>query len=130
MQRSSILIASLSTILAGCASTSMPADPAPILSESLPQQFTATIIQNSHNEANHSEMVAAWWRAFNAPQLDRLITQALGNNFSFQAAINRLQQSATKATQAGASSSPTLDATFNADRTTQSSDSATAFNLA
>lgn len=129
MQRSSILIASLSTILAGCASTSMPADPAPILSESLPQQFTATIIQNSHNEANHSEMVAAWWRAFNAPQLDRLITQALGNNFSFQAAINRLQQSATKATQAGASSSPTLDATFNADRTTQSSDSATAFQF-
>ncbi|GEA49683.1 outer membrane efflux protein [Vibrio inusitatus NBRC 102082] len=129
MQRSSILIASLSTILAGCASKSMPTEPMPVLTESLPQQFTAKTTQNSHSEANRSEMATEWWASFNDPQLESLISQALSNNFSFQAAINRLQQSAAKATQAGANSSLTLDATFDADRTMQSSDSTSTFQF-
>lgn len=129
MQRSPFFIASLSTILAGCASTSMPTDSTAVLPPSLPQQFTATTTQNSHTGASHSEMGAEWWRSFNDPQLDSLISQALSNNFSFQAANNRLQQAAAKATQAGASSSPTLDATFDAERSMQSSDSTSAFHF-
>ncbi len=129
MQRSSFLIASLSTILAGCASTSMPTDSTAVLPQSLPQQFTATTTLLRHNEAKYNEMAAKWWRSFNDPQLDSLISHALSNNFSFQAANNRLQQSAAKATQAGASSSPTLDVTFDAERTMQSSDSTSAFQF-
>ncbi|PMH25536.1 hypothetical protein BCU71_24540 [Vibrio lentus] len=129
MQRSSFFIASLSTILAGCASKSMPTDSTAVLPLSLPQQFTATTTQNSHTGASHSEMAAKWWTSLNDPQLNHLISQALSNNFSFQAAINRLQQSASKATQAEASSSPTLDATFDAERTMQSSDSKSAFQF-
>ncbi|MGR5165341.1 TolC family protein [Vibrio owensii] len=134
MQRSSILIASLSIILAGCASTFMPTEPAPILSKSFPKQFTAPTTQNSsnesnYNEASHSEIAAEWWRTFNDPQLNSLISQALSNSFSFQAAINHLQQSSAKATQAGASLSPTLNTTFDAERSMQTSDSTSTFQF-
>jgi len=63
-----------------------------------------------------SQQTSEWWRALADPQLNHLISQALSNNFTFKAAINRLQQSAAQAKQAGASLLPTLEASLDAER--------------
>ena len=124
MQHSPSLIVSFSLILAGCASSPNSPDPKMTLPEQFPQQFSVSPVQQTQN-SNVSE----WWTAFSDPQLNHLITQALNNNFSFKAATNRLQQSVAKAKQAGASLSPTLDASFDAEHSVQSSDSSSEFQF-
>lgn len=124
MQRSSTLIVSLSMLLAGCASTASSPNPMQVLPEPLPQEFTV-----AQSKRIQSSYVIEWWKSLNDPQLDHLISYSLNNNFSFKAAINRLQQSAAKTKQAGASTSPTLEGSLDADRSIQSSGSSSKFQF-
>lgn len=53
-----------------------------------------------------------WWLAFNDPQLDQLIDQALSNNFSLKAAFNRLQQAEAIAVKSSSELIPSIGAAF------------------
>lgn len=49
-----------------------------------------------------------WWQDFNDPALNTLVETALGNNFSLQAALNRLQQVESTSRTTASSLYPTL----------------------
>jgi len=57
-----------------------------------------------------------WWQSFADPQLDELVAQALGQNFSLRAVWDRLDQAAAVARQAGADYYPSLGASASAGR--------------
>jgi NodT family efflux transporter outer membrane factor (OMF) lipoprotein len=62
-------------------------------------------------EANTERL---WWKSFNDPELDRLVSTALSGNFSLQEAWSRLRQSRAVAVQAAAESYPQLEGAGNA----------------
>ena len=124
MLRSPTLIASLSLILAGCATSPNLIEPETALATSLPKQFSTPISQQGA-----STVTREWWTEFSDPQLNQMIHSALSNNFSFKAAINRLEQSSAKAKQAGAATSPSLNASFDAERSAHSSSSSNDFQF-
>lgn len=64
--------------------------------------------------------LAQWWKQFNDPVLDRLITEALASNTDLEAARARLRQARALRALAGAQFYPTLTATGSAARTKSS----------
>jgi NodT family efflux transporter outer membrane factor (OMF) lipoprotein len=56
----------------------------------------------------------AWWTAFNDPQLDRLVAEALGNAPTIAMADARLRQARSRAQAAGSALWPELSATLGA----------------
>ncbi|MCK5356599.1 MAG: TolC family protein [Methyloprofundus sp.] len=53
-----------------------------------------------------------WWLAFNDSQLESLIDEALGNNFSLLAAFNRLEQAEAIAVKSSSELIPSISAVF------------------
>ena len=86
------------TALAGCASGPDYRPPQPSLETSF--------VQASATRAE--EPVAAFWRAFNDPQLDALIDQALAANTDVKIAQARLQEARANAGETRASGRPSL----------------------
>jgi NodT family efflux transporter outer membrane factor (OMF) lipoprotein len=77
---------------------------------SLPDEFSAT----------GSEVLPhKWWQSFNDPQLDKLIEQALGSNFSIRSTWDRLTQAEQIAIKTGTSLFPEIDYKAEAKRTRQ-----------
>lgn len=94
-------------LLTGCAGPHpIPEDQAAL--PALPEAFTAS---------GEDALPARWWRHFDDPELDRLIEQALRDNFSVRAAAARLQQARAGARAAGADRVPSLDASAGASAT-------------
>jgi len=49
-----------------------------------------------------------WWTAFHSPELDALIAQGLGGNYTLQAALSRIDEARASAQVAGAAQYPAL----------------------
>lgn len=77
----------------GCRQPIPPAIPLQI-----PPQFSASGVD---------PLPEKWWLAFEDPQLDALIEEGLGHNFSIRSAWDRLRQAQETAVQAGVSLFPT-----------------------
>ncbi|MGI4861465.1 MAG: efflux transporter outer membrane subunit [Janthinobacterium lividum] len=63
-----------------------------------------------------SEPDPAWWRAFDDPQLDSLITRAIAGNLSLQQAVLRIAAARQQVVQSAAAGMPTLSANASAKR--------------
>lgn len=94
------------TFLTGCAAR-QEAPEVPQAPVELPEAFTQTGMPAVSDR---------WWRAFDDPQLDQLVTRALEGNLNLQASFQRLRQARAIAQRQGASMFPTLDATAGAQR--------------
>jgi NodT family efflux transporter outer membrane factor (OMF) lipoprotein len=96
----------LGMILSGCASKS----PAPERSEArLPETFRAS---GDGDRPQH------WWRHFNDPALNRIVTQVLDDNFSLAAARDRLTQARAEARRLQGDELPSVDASAEASSET------------
>lgn len=60
------------------------------------------------NQAPAGETAQQWWHTFNSPQLNALVTEALGSNFSLQESWARLRQARAFAVISGAALFPEL----------------------
>jgi len=85
---------------------------------SLPERFSVTGQTKAPNQ---------WWLTFNDAALNRLIDQALNENFTLLAAFNRLEQARAVAKKSGAELIPAVNGTMGA--TQRSTDSSTMNNL-
>ncbi len=93
-------------LLAGCASTE---GIAPTARLTPPQQLGLQPAQTAFPKAD-------WWTAFHDPELDRLITTALADNPSLQAAQARLAQARAQAQGADSALKPHLGAAVSSTR--------------
>jgi NodT family efflux transporter outer membrane factor (OMF) lipoprotein len=87
-------------LLAGCTAFIPPKhrDPA----EELPQNYS--LFAPSHSQAE-----STWWEHFESPELNRLIADAMGQNFSIRQATARLNQAKAITKKVGADRWPQLD---------------------
>lgn len=108
----SLLLSILLTLTAAC-SVVIKEFPTPV---ALPEHFSTT------GEASIKDK---WWQEFNDPKLNRLIKQALADNFSLLAAYNRLQQAQAVAQKSGSELIPAVNASFE---TSQRSTGASTLN--
>ncbi|PLY09964.1 MAG: hypothetical protein C0624_02615, partial [Desulfuromonas sp.] len=93
-------LAALAILLGGCAFTAPRDVPPP-----------AELPQNFHNADNQRvQAPEPWWQAFDDPQLDALIEEALQHNFELKQAVARLQQAEALLKSANASRLPILTA--------------------
>jgi len=74
----------------------------------IPQRFSETVKAAAPDR---------WWEAFDDPELNSLIEQALAGNLELKGAWSRLDQAAALAVQAGAGLLPEVTAEANATRT-------------
>lgn len=72
-------------------------------------QSAAMHPQGSFSAAGQTQLPVLWWTTFEDPDLDRLITRALAENFSLQSAWDRLDQARAVARKAGADLFPQLN---------------------
>ncbi len=104
---SALILSALALTTTGCPHRTRETRP-PI---TIPQRFSA------HQKGTPPER---WWRTFNDPHLNRLVTRALVGNLSLRAAWDRLDQARAAARKAGAARFPQLDATGSAGGTLSS----------
>jgi len=106
-----IVIALVAAVMAGCAPfTPDPRNAAP---ESLPSRF------DLYDDWPEDAALAPdrWWTQLGGSDLDALVRQALGGDFSVRQAWARLKQARAVAVQAGADLTPSLSATGDAGHT-------------
>ncbi|WP_419832941.1 efflux transporter outer membrane subunit [Endozoicomonas atrinae] len=94
--RQLIQIFLLPCAFAGC--SFMPVDQTEHMPD-LQKQFTQS---GKHTASNY------WWQEFNDPQLNRLVEDALSNNFSLKSYLARLEEAAAQADIQGSSLYPSL----------------------
>lgn len=78
---------------------------------------TPVNVPEEFSQSGLSPLQENWWLAFNDPQLNQLIKQALNNNFSLLSTFNRLQQSEAIAIKASADLIPSIGAAFGGAQT-------------
>ena len=78
---------------------------------------TPVKLPDTFSNSGNSILPDKWWLAFDDPQLDDLIEEALKNNFSILSAWDRLMQAEQLAVKAGASQLPQINLSSNAKRT-------------
>lgn len=111
-----VLPAMAALVLGACASLPKEQpDPPP----EVPEQFSV-----SGDEAAPDR----WWRAFEDPQLNALVTRALDENLTLQASYQRLLQARAAADRQGAALFPSLDASAGAERQESDTAETTRFN--
>ncbi len=91
-------------LLAGCVSPEKPVVP-------------PVEIVEGFSEKSGLPLPDQWWRSFNDPVLNRLVDQALANNFDLKTAWDRLRQARATARIEAAELIPSLDASGGATRT-------------
>jgi multidrug efflux system outer membrane protein len=93
----SLALASLGTVLAGCAVGPNYVKPKP----SVPAQWSPTAVANGSGGAAHvtSEraQTVAWWSGFNDPTLTSLVQQSAAQNLDVKQAILRIQEAQAQA---------------------------------
>lgn len=98
--------------LAGC----MPQASAPVRpAHDLPAQWSASAAAEGRPIT-----VANWWSVFQDPALDRLVDEAVANNFDLAAAVARIDEARALVAQSEAARRPTLDATAAGDHSRSS----------
>lgn len=104
-----VILVLTATLLSGCAFMA-PGEVAP--NSGMPETF--------HNAGNPAQASPdRWWLAFNDPQLDALIDEALQHNLEFKQAISRLQQAEALLKNAHALRLPVLNAKGDASKSSQ-----------
>lgn len=68
------------------------------------------------SQSGDAELTAKWWLAFNDPELNNLIEQAIAENFSLRSAWSRLDQAESVARLAGVAQKPTVNITSGGGR--------------
>jgi NodT family efflux transporter outer membrane factor (OMF) lipoprotein len=76
-------------------------------------------LPDSFSESGTNPLPEKWWESFNDFQLNTLIEEALGQNFTIRAAWDRLSQAEEIAIKSGAALLPNADYLANARRTRQ-----------
>ncbi|HPE61308.1 MAG: efflux transporter outer membrane subunit [Thiothrix sp.] len=111
------LLGGILLLVAGCSNlpTQTPAKPSATASENLPAGWTAT----SDSLTPGDVVKGNWWTAFNDASLNRIITQAVGNNYQIAQSRAQLAQANAQAIIAGASRVPAVSAGLQASRTRQ-----------
>ncbi|MGK2907140.1 MAG: efflux transporter outer membrane subunit, partial [Desulfuromonadales bacterium] len=113
-------LGSISLLLAACA---------PLSSD----QPSAMQPQGKFTVSGEAQLPVQWWTSFKDPALDRLIDQALADNFTLQSAWDRLDGARAVARKAGSDLTPQLngEAGFgvNGSRVNSRSNSSQIFNL-
>lgn len=71
-----------------------------------------TLVPEQFSQSGEIPLHRHWWLAFNDPELNHLVTQALTHNFSLLATFNRLQQAEAIAQKASANLIPSINALF------------------
>lgn len=92
-----LVVVSLGLVLLSCASTPERLSPPVELGETFSKDGSAALPEK-------------WWEAFEEPELNSLIERALSNNFSLQAAWDRLDQAWATAAKSGAGLWPSAEA--------------------
>ena len=78
---------------------------------------TPVNVPETFSQAGNSPLQENWWLAFNDPQLNQFVEQALNNNFSLLSTFNRLQQAEAIAIKASADLIPSIGAAFGGAQT-------------
>lgn len=104
MKNPLFLLSALSLFAAACSSGPDYRAPAPA-SLGVPDRY-----YGAAGEAVSPQELAAWWRQFGDPLLDRLISQAMAGNLDLAVAAARLRQARESVVQARAGRFPTVDA--------------------
>ena len=99
----------MAVFLAGCSAQQTIEQPATALPQTFSSQQTTAAAHNT----------SPWWLDLDDEQLNRLIDQALDNNFNLKATISKVRQAEALAIKAGASLTPSLDLTGDAARNFQ-----------
>ena len=84
-------------------------------------QRPATAMPTSFAEAHGTESatdadLAAWWRAFGDPELDKLASRAIAQNLDVETAAARIREARARERAAGAAALPQVDAQASASR--------------
>ena len=77
-----------------------------------PGQFAEAVDRSGLADAR----LAAWWRTFGDPELEKLVNQAVAQNLDVQTAAARIREARAREIVAGASSGPRVDAQSSATR--------------
>ncbi len=102
-----LLLLLTAVLVSGCSPfTPAPREPLP---EGIPEQFT---LYPDSEEADGG----AWWESFNSPELNRLVNDALGGNFTLREAWARLDRARWGAVKAGAALNPELNVNSDLSR--------------
>lgn len=106
--RSTLTVLAAAALLAACGSAPQAQAPkAPPMAATFDQAPAG---------ATAAEPVAAFWRGFNDPELDALVTEALKANADLRVALARVQESRALAALAGAGDLPAVGASAQAGR--------------
>ncbi len=95
-----LLLCACLTALSACQNSPPPK---PLEPGDVPANFSQTGAVNAPALTDRQ-----WWESFKAPELTRLVNQALARNTDLQAAVERVRQADARARQAGASLLPSL----------------------
>jgi len=96
-----------------CGCTATRPTPEASAAAPLPRSFAAP------HDADAAARSEAWWRAFEVPQLEPLVREALLGNRSLRATAERVEAAAALVREAGSARLPQVDATFDATRARQ-----------
>ncbi len=105
------LALALPLALAGCA----PFAPGP--RDAAPQTLPAKFVLYDDWPADAAPAADRWWTQLGRPELDALVRDALGGDFSVRQAWARLKQARAQAVQQGAGLTPSLSASGDAGHT-------------
>ena len=83
---------------------------------------------NADPKAKHSASTSSWYRAFNAPQLNRLIEHGLSENLDIAQTLNRLEQSRLRVDVSHANHYPTLDGYLSTESRRDNRDTVSGWN--
>jgi len=116
----------LSLLLSACASTQssavkavkdIPLSPAfTTIGAISDKERLGSGLGSESDSGSNQHVVDKWWRDFSDPQLNRLIDQALANNYSLEASLARVKQSQSRWDQAGSSKVPNVQLTAQQSR--------------
>jgi NodT family efflux transporter outer membrane factor (OMF) lipoprotein len=104
-----LLILSIAMLLAGCFAVGPDYEPPKI---PVPHQWSET----TANTDSHSVRLDTWWKAFNDPVLDQLISDATTSNLNFKLALERVKDARALRSATIAAGLPNLNAKSNVSR--------------
>ena len=112
IRRPLALFASL--LLSGCPAVGPDYEPPKI---PVPQQWSETTAgTRPHAEHGNDTQPDKWWKTFNDPVLDKLISDAIASNLDLKLALERVKDARAQRTATIASGLPSLTAKGNASR--------------
>jgi len=99
----------ITTLLSGCFAVGPDYEPP---KTPIPQQWSET----TAGTQPHAEQAEKWWKTFNDPLLDRLISDAIASNLDLKLALERVKDARALRSATIAAGLPSLDAKSNVSR--------------